>query len=209
MLLYTKTYISSSGPITGHLSLTFRVPDDVSLIGENTFGASDSKVRELKSKIYAVSAYPGVSTAVVLFADESEDLAESYLSVMPGHEPLGVVNGHRDPYHVIVPKPTVPSYHWVGQNIVTGPFGSLFAFFRAEIGIAAMWGNWMDFLGNLLVCRDATWEVWDTWPFWWLYVGYWSAIFMSSLWEERRWKICDVSEGKVIGDDSDQSGKVG
>jgi len=161
MLLYTGAYISSFGATTGHLSLTFRVPDSVSTIGENTFGVSGSQIQELMSKIYAVSAYPGVSTAVVLFSDESEGLAETYLSILPGHEPLGIANGHRDPYRVITPEPTVLSYYWVGQKLVSGVFGSLFALLRGQVGVRTLWRSWIDVAGILLVYKDATWEVWD------------------------------------------------
>ncbi|TVY83602.1 hypothetical protein LSUE1_G002042 [Lachnellula suecica] len=201
MLLYTKAFISSSEPMTAHLSLTFRVPESASLMGENTFGASDSQVKELMGKIYAISANPGVSPAIVLFADESEDLAEMYLSVLPSHEPLGIANGHRDSNHIIVPKPTVPTYYWVGQDIVAGIFLSLFAFLRGDIGLKGLRQSWTGTLGNLLGCRDATWELWDPWPFWWMYVGYWPAVFLSCLWEGRRWRECDVSEGRLIEDE--------
>jgi hypothetical protein len=204
MLLYTRTYISSLSSPTGHLSLTFRVPDSLSITGEETFGAPDSYT-ELMSKIYAVSAYPGVNTAVVLFSDESEDLAEMYLSILPGHEPLGIANGHRDPERVVTPKPTVENYYWVGQEIVGGIFGSLFAFLRGEVGFGALWTSWMDVLGNLVGCRDATFELWDPWPWWWLYAGYWPAVFLCCLWEARRWSGEDVSEGRLIGYDAEVS----
>lgn len=203
MLLYTRIYISSSGPITGHLSLKFRVPDSAALMGESLFGATDDKVRELTGTICAVSASPTVSPAIVLLSDESEDLAEAYLSVLPGHEPLGIASGHRDPYHIITPKPRVRSYYWVGEDIVSGIFGSLFAFLGWRIGIAKMWKNWMDVAADLVYCRDATWEVWDPWSFWWLYVGYWPAVFMGCLWEGRRWRECDFAEGKALDATSD------
>jgi hypothetical protein len=208
MLLYTRTYISSLSSPTGHLSLTFRVPDSLSITGEETFGAPDSYIVELMSKICAVSAYPGVNTAAVLFSDESEDLAEMYLSILPGHEPLGIANGHRDPERVVTPKPTVPSYYWVGQEVVGGVFGSLFTFLGGNMGLGELWKSWMDVLGNVVVCRDATWEVWDPWPWWWLYVGHWPTVLLGCLWEGRRWSGSDVSEGRLIGYEDAKASKL-
>ena len=105
MLLYTSTYAKKTGPgMTGHFSLDFLVEENMARRAEKAVGVSEVEVRALMDKIYPIECNPRAHTAVVLFADESEDLAEAYLSVLPDHEPKGISNGHRAEA-LVVPKP--------------------------------------------------------------------------------------------------------
>lgn len=203
LLLYTKTLInslsSSRRPIAGHLSLTFRVPAEISQTAEDSFGAPDSEVEEVMANIYAVSATPTISTAAILLSDESEDLAERYLSILQGHEPLGIANGHRDPYQLIVPKPNVPDYYSAGEQLAVGVLWTLWGFLSGRIELQEVWRRWGDVLGNLMLGRDTTWEMWDPWPFWWLYVVYWPLVHVGRIIEGIKWRGW-AGEEKSAGD---------
>lgn len=198
MLLYTRIYARKTGPsMTGHMSLDFLVSEDVAAAAERSVGAPETDVRALMNNIYPIECNPRVHTAAVLLEDVSEDLAEAYLSVLPDHEPKGVANGHRLE-NLIVHKPGVPGYYWVGHDLVTRILLPLLGFLRFEVGLGEMLGLWMEFVEHVLYWRDGTWEVWDPWPAWWLYVGYWPAMFLVMLLERRWWSRCNVSTTKIF-----------
>lgn len=182
LLIYTKTYISTSttSPKHGHLSITFRFPPPTSITSTTSPKSilPPSSTTSPLHQPHAISAYPGISTGILLFTAESEDLAEAYLSILPSPEPLGIANGHRDPSQIIIPKPSVRSRYWIGPEVVDAVFG--FCFFGVQ-GWGSWWCKLMDGMGRLVGGRDAVWEVWDPWPWWWLYVGYWPAVFVASV----------------------------
>lgn len=197
MLLYTSIYASATGPsMRGHFSLDFLVDEDVAREAERRFGVSEAEVKEVMGKLYPIECNPRANTAVVLFADESEDMADAYLSVLPDHEPKGISDGHRVE-GLIVPKPSVPGYYWVGHDLVTRVLLPLLGLLGFEMGVWAVLGCWGEFLEHLLYWRDGTYEVWDPWPAWWLYVGYWPGMFAVALWEGR-WCRCNVSTTKMF-----------
>jgi hypothetical protein len=197
MLLYTSIYAKATGPnMTGHLSIDFLIDESITQKADK-IGVSDSEIRELMDKIFPIECNPRPNTAVVLFADESEDLAEAYLSILPDHEPKGIKNGHRAEA-LIVPKPSVPGYYWIGHDLVTRVLIPLLAVLRWEMGLWQMLGMWMEFLEHVVYWRDGTYEVWDPWPAWWLYVVYWPGMFLISLWKGRWWSRCNVSTTKIF-----------
>ena len=197
MLLYTSIYAKNTGPnMTGHFSLDFLVDESVAQKADEV-GVSDSDIRDLMEKIYPIECNPRPNTAVVLFADEAEDVSEAYLSLLPDHEPKGISNGHRA-NALIVPKPFVPGYYWIGHDLVTRVLLPLLAVLRWEIDVWQMLGMWAEFLEHVLYWRDGTYEIWDPWPAWWLYVGYWPSMFIVSLWEGRWWSRCNVSTTKMF-----------
>jgi hypothetical protein len=186
-LLYTSIYAKNNTPtMTGHLSLDFLVCEDVARDAEKRVGVSNTEVRELMDKIYPIECNPCAHTAAVLLADVSEDLAEAYLSILPDHEPKGISNGHRAEA-LVVPKPGVPGYYWIGHDLVTRVLLPFLGLLRFEVGLREMLGLWGEFVEHVLYWRDGTWEVWDPWPTWWLYVGYWPAMFFVMLVERRWW----------------------
>jgi hypothetical protein len=199
MLLYTSIYAKKTGlSMTGHFSIDFVVDEDVAQRAENRTGVSDIEVKELMNKIYPIECNPRAHTAVVLFADEAEDLAEAYLSILPDHEPKGISNEHRAEA-LVVPKPGVPGYYWIGHDLVTRVLLPLVEFLRFEVGLVDMLSSWLECLEHVLYWRDGTFEIWDPWPALWLYVGYWPGMFLVSLWERRWWSRCNVSTTKMFG----------
>ena len=198
MLLFTAMYAKKTGSgMMGHFSVDFVVDEDVARSAERSFGASDAEVKELMTRIYPIECNPRAHTAVVLFADESEDLAEAYLSVLPDHEPKGIANGHRAEA-IVVPRPGVPGYYWIGHDLVARFALPLLRFLILQIGLVDMLSSWLECLEHILYWRDGTFEVWDPWPAFWLYVGYWPGMFLVSLWKRRWWSRCIVSTAQVL-----------
>ncbi len=199
MLAYTAMYAKKTGPkMTGHFSLDFLVEENIAREAESRVGVSDEEVRELMGKLYPIECNPRAHTAVVAFTDVAEDLADAYLSILLEHEPKGISNGHRTEA-LVVPKPGVPGYYWIGNDLVTKVILPLLGFLRFEIGARELVRNWTAFVEHVLFWRDGTWEAWDPWPFWWLYMGYWPGMFVVSLWERRWWSRCNVSTTKMFG----------
>lgn len=199
MLLYTTLYASRTGSsMTGHFSIDFLVESSVAEAAENEIGVSDTEVRKLMSQIYPIECNPRAHTAVVCLSDEAEDMSDAYLSILPDHEPKGISNGHRGEA-LVVPKPGVPGYYWIGHDLVTRVILPVLRFLTFEIGVMEMLGFWLEFAEHVIYWRDGTYEVWDPWPFWWSYVGYWPGMFVVSLWERKWWSRCNVSTQKIFG----------
>lgn len=198
MLQYTTLYAEKTGPeMTGHFSIDFLVEKQVATAAENKFGVSDAEVGELMSKIYPIECNPRAHTAVVSFADVSEDLSDAYLSILSDHEPKGISNGHRAE-GLVIPNPNTPPYYWIGHDLVTKVFLPILGFLRFETGLNGAVDQWTEFIEHVLYWRDGTWEVWDPWPWWWLYVGYWPGMFLMAVWERRWWSRCNVSTTKMF-----------
>ncbi|PVH82130.1 hypothetical protein DL98DRAFT_514193 [Cadophora sp. DSE1049] len=199
MLLYTTLYAKKTGNgMTGHFSIDFLVEEEVARVAETRMGVQESEVRDLMQKIYPIECNPRVHTAVVCLSDVCEDLAAAYLSILPDHEPKGISNGHKSDA-LVVPRPGVPGYYWIGHDLVTRVILPVLSVLRSEIGVRDMLRMWMEFVEHVLYWRDGTWEVWDPWPAWWLYVGYWPSMFLVSLWERKWWSRCNVSTNKMFG----------
>lgn len=193
MLLYTSIYVKKTGPtMNGHFSIDFLVDEKIARKAELKMGVSMLEVKELMSCIYPIECNPRPNTAGVLFADESEDLAEAYLSILPDHEPKGISNGHRGE-ELIVPRPDTPLYYWIGHDLVTLVLLPVLEFLRHRIGLFDIVESWVEFAEHVIYWRDGTFETWDPYPLCWLYLGYWPAMFLSSLWQGKEWNSVNVS----------------
>ncbi|KAG9238475.1 hypothetical protein BJ875DRAFT_367808 [Amylocarpus encephaloides] len=196
---YTMQYARKTTPsMTGHFSLDFLVPSNVARKAEQSFGASEQEIQALMRDLYPIECNPRAHTAVVLFSDESEDLAEAYLEYLPGKEPKGISNNHRDPCQIVVPRPSVPGYYWIHHDIPTLLLLPILRCLRRESSVEEVIDSWTTFAGHILFWRDGNWASWDPWPWWWSIVGYWPAMFAVSLWERRWWSRCNVSTGKLF-----------
>ncbi|KAG9241522.1 hypothetical protein BJ878DRAFT_520357 [Calycina marina] len=199
MLRYTTLYAQKmlvSG--AGHFSLDFLVDDQIARIAELKIGASPNEVRDLMSVIYPIECNPRPNTAGILFAEVSEDLAETYLSVLDEHEPKGVSTGHLSEDRVI-PSPNTPGYYWIGSDFITMVVIPILQFVRWKVTIWDVLENWLEFAEHLIYWHDGTFEVWDPWPAWWQYTGYWPAMFAISLWQSKWWSRCSVPLNKRYG----------
>lgn len=199
MLLYTTLYAQKTGNgMTGHFSIDFLVEESVAREAESKIGVPEEEVMALMQKLHPIECNPRVHTAVICLRDVSSDLASAYLSVLPDHEPKGISNGHKSEL-LIVPKPGSKGYYWIGHDLVALVLLPILRLLRLEIGVRDLLGMWLEFMEHVLYWRDGTWEVWDPWPAWWLYVGYWPGMFLVCLWERRWWSRCNVSTNKMFG----------
>lgn len=200
---YLRTYAERTGKeMTGHFSVDFLVEEHIAVAAQGKIaGVREDEVRALMGMLYPIECNPRANTAVVLFSDVSEDLAEVYLSVLVNHEPKGITNGNRRTNQVITPKPGVPGYYWVGHDFVTLVLLPVLALVRREMKLWGVMGNWVLFLQHVWGWRDGVWEVWDPCPFWWMYIGYWPAKLATAIRKGRGgwWGRINLATGKVFG----------
>jgi hypothetical protein len=199
MLLYTSIYAKKMGnSMTGHFSLDFLVNGEIARVAELKVGVSAQEVKDLMNVIYPIECNPRPNTANILFADVSENLAETYLSVLFAQEPKGVLNGHSIDT-LVVPKPSTPGYYWIGHDLVVMVLVPLLRFLAFRSTFFSMLEEWLEFAEHIVYWRDGTYEIWDPWPAWWLYVGYWPLMFFMSLVGRKWWSQCSIPLNKKIG----------
>jgi hypothetical protein len=186
MLTFTQIYAEKTGSsMTGHFSVDFLLDD------------GNAQEKDVVQKIYAIECNPRAHTAVVLFADESEDLAEAYLSVLTDHSaPVPSDDQHGKPT-IVVPS-TTTGYYWIGHDLVTLVILPFWGFARRKIDILTFLASWVEFVEHVLFWRDGTFEVWDPWPAWVLYCVYWPGMFVIALLTKSWWSRCNVSTTKMF-----------
>ncbi|KAN0112507.1 hypothetical protein V8E51_005458 [Hyaloscypha variabilis] len=173
-LQYTEIYAEKMGEeFTGHFSIDFLVEEDVG-------NGKGRNVDELMNKIFPIECNPRAHTAAVLFAEKSEEVTEAYLSLLDEGQ-SGTLG-----------------YYWIGHDLVTRVLLPILDFLRGKIGMAMVLGDWIEFLNHLLFWKDGTYEIWDPWPMWWLYVVYWPGMFWISILERNWWSRCNVSTTKLF-----------
>ncbi|RAL65650.1 hypothetical protein DID88_005321 [Monilinia fructigena] len=198
MLHYTTLYIqktSSSPPITGHFSLDFLVDEKVAERAERILDVSNRQIENLQKELFPIECNPRAHTAVVLLNETAEDMAEAYLTLLPNYD--GTIST-RD---LIVPNPkkTNTGYYWIGHDFVTKVLLPVLEVVRFKKGIRHLLSEWIEFGKHVLLWKDGTYEMWDPWPAWWLYVVLLPGTFWVSIWEGRWWSRCNVSTGKFFG----------
>lgn len=198
MLLYTALFVQrTDSTMTGHLSFDFLVPEDVASKVECQMDASESEIKALMERIFAVACDPKAHTAVVAFTDVSDELAEAYLGLLPTHESHGLLNGYKEA-PVVMPKPRAKGYYWIGHDVATKVLLPLLKVLTMETSVTDCVKTWMEFERHASSWREATYEVWDPWPTWWMYVGYWPLVLLMRVWERRWWSRIDLATGEIF-----------
>ncbi|KAI6781926.1 uncharacterized protein J7T54_005136 [Emericellopsis cladophorae] len=169
MLEFTEKLAASLGEtFTGHASFDFLV-----------------KAGEDKGEVvvYPIECNPRVHTAVVLFNDTPELVAE-YLSVLHDTPSRGPPIVPRHPH----------KYYWLGQETVER---LLYPLYRDFPALPHKTPEFRSFVEHVQHWKDGTFETWDPWPWWWLYHVYWPVQFARYLvWG--RWHKVNVSTGKAF-----------
>lgn len=187
MLEYMQTYAKKSGPsMTGHFSIDFLLDE-----------TDDAPDKDLMQRIYPIECNPRAHTAVVLFANESEDLAEAYLSLLPDNSPPAPPTNLLSKPGIVTPSMTTGCY-WIGHDLVTLVMLPFWEFASRKIDLWTFLASWVEFVEHVMLWRDGTFEVWDPWPAWWLYCGYWPGMFLVALMTRRWWSRCNVSTTKMF-----------
>lgn len=169
LLEFTRIYINSleDGYITGQVSFDIMVKRSVETNAEPI--------------LYPIECNPRTHTAIVLFRNISEALADSYLDSLKdfGKE-------------VCIPDPTTTdSFYWIGHDVIT-------LLLLPLLNLSGILGGLREFTLHFFFWRDATFEFWDPLPFLFLYHVYWPGLFLRSLLTGRRWSRVNVSTGRVF-----------
>lgn len=195
MLNFTKAFISKAASnYTGHLSFTFLVEEKATESG-------------FEQKILPTECTPTVNTAIVLFSQTrgSVDLVRSYMTALPqSAEGINGYSGLTHPAHapgdIVFPHPTAPGAYFSGhelRTLVLYPFIRLLTF---RMGLLQFVQHCVTFLNHLLFWREATYEVWDPLPWFWLYQVYLPLQFLACMLTGRKWSWIDVSTSKILYD---------
>ncbi|RDA82971.1 hypothetical protein CP532_4466 [Ophiocordyceps camponoti-leonardi (nom. inval.)] len=125
-------------------------------------------------ELYPIECNPRAHTAIVLFNDTPQ-MVDEYLTVLEpdsadGEEELSPNSPQR--------------YYWIGQDFVEKAIDSPS---RSKLA---------SFIHDVRHSKDGTFEVWDPWPWWWLYHVYWPLQFITLLVRGERWSRINVSTGK-------------
>lgn len=185
-LQYTQIYAEKMGnDFTGHFSIDF-------LVDEKVEGDCDKgvEVDELMTRVWPIECNPRAHTANVLFADCSEDLADAYLRVLGEDE--------SNDGSIVIPAQSTPAYYWVGHDIITRSILPILNLMLLQQGLSDLLKSWNELMVRLLSWKDGTFEIWDPWPFWALYVLYWPGMFLTSLLTGNWWSRCNVSTTKMF-----------
>lgn len=188
MQSYTQKYVSKLGNATGHFSIDFML---------DTSGPRARYERDWEGsgRLYPIECNPRAHTAVVLFEGSENAMVDGYLRAL---DERAFPEGERE-VEAVVPTPAHARY-WIGHDLLTLVIMPVLSL--ATLGTSPMEvvRNWLTF-GKRLVSprwRDGTFEVWDPWPFWWLYVVYWPGRCVMAIWNQEWWSRANVSTGKMF-----------
>ena len=176
MQKYTEIYAEKMGCVTGHFSLDF-------ILDKDALGL------DLLKRLYPIECNPRAHTAVVLLEHESEAMVEAYLSVLKDD-----VSGHRS---IVIPLVNT-GYYWIGHDLTTLVVVPLLSLLSLRSDLATCFREWRSFLNHFCNWKDGSYEVWDPWPFWWLYIIYWPGMFLSVVFTRKWWSRCNVSTTKIF-----------
>ncbi|CAI6097317.1 unnamed protein product [Clonostachys chloroleuca] len=179
MLGFTERVAAAGGAdFTGHVSFDFLVkPRHVE---------RESSKDILDVDLFAIECNPRVHTAVLLFNDTPEVVDEFFT--------FDIDEKPRPPVFPRDPK----RYYWVGQDLVQRVIFPLYQFFFLwTLTFTQLRQSLTQFAQRLLFWKDGIFEVWDPWPWWWLYHVYWPVQFLKFL-VKGRWFNINVSTGKAF-----------
>ena len=185
MRRYTQEFVGRHPPgMTGHLNFVFLVQEKVSEKG-------------LKLALQALKCDSRVHTAVMLYSNRSQDLAEAYLSALRTSR----MNGNDEEKHflldhedlqdasdaelefvnqtILTPVVFPSKYNWVAHDIVT--------LLLRPFPISAYFKNLTTLLQHLMFWKDAIFVSWDPLPWWWFNQVYWPWVLLTSIWTGSMW----------------------
>ncbi len=191
MLRFTERYVGRMGEVTGHISVDFML--------DTTLARTDD-VHELKRRLYPIECNPRAHTAVVLFEGAETEMVDGYLSVLEDKERRDSTSASSPPAqgsNITIPSPR-HTYYWIGHDLLTLIILPLLSFLTLNLSLTDfLCGAWV-FRNHLLYQKDGTFEIWDPWPFWWLYIICWPALFVEAIWHWNWWSRCNVSTMKMF-----------
>ncbi|KAF7869818.1 hypothetical protein EAF04_004602 [Stromatinia cepivora] len=207
MLYYTTLYVqktSSTSPITGHFSLDFLINEHIAEKAERDLAPSDVEIEKLQKELFPIECNPRAHTAVVLLNDKAEDMANAYMKLLPDNstnENRSSSEHFTTSQELIVPSldAVKSGYYWIGHDLLTKILLPALGFLKFQRSIGSLMGEWLEFSEHILLWKDGTYEIWDPWPAWCLYVLFLPGCFWVCIWEGKWWSRCNVSTGKFFG----------
>ena len=183
MYKFTEAFASrSDGGITGHLSFDFLLEESATEQG-------------IEGILRPIECNPRAHTAVVLFRGKSAEMAKAYEDALQPE-----VNGITESYEPATVTPIEPpGFYWIGHDLVTLLLDPLFRLLTREMTLTAFLRNCLTLLEHLLFWKEATFEVWDPLPWWWLYHVYWPGRFLLCILQRKKWDRINVSTTKMFG----------
>jgi hypothetical protein len=192
MLKYTQDYATAMGKdMTGHFSLDF-------LVAENPNSTNAEDKEDLAHRIYPIECNPRAHTAVILFRANSSEMVTRYLHALSPHS-------HEPP--VLFPTITTTPIYFLPHDLVNRLLLPLFLRLTPSPhqntpsqrkNLTSLHRSLTELVDHILHWRDGHFELWDPWPFWWLYCVYWPCWFAFSLVMGRWWSRCNVGTGKMF-----------
>lgn len=216
MLYYTTNYLykssSSSSPITGHFSLDFLIHEQIAQKASRNLAPSDAEIQILQRELFPIECNPRVHTAVILFSDKLEEMANTYINLLSTSNSNSSLNTNTNKNTSSTQHPPttqeiiLPSlhaihkgYYWIGHDILTKFLLPICECITFQRGIHSLKREMMEFFNHISSWREGTYEIWDPWPAWCLYVVFLPGCLAVCIWERRWWSRCNVSTGKFFG----------
>ena len=178
MLAFTQRQAAAGGAhFNGHMSFDFLARGD----------GGDGLA------VLPIECNPRVHTAVVLFS-ETPELVDEYTDAL--WSTASVTHSSGEPLRPRSPRPC----YWVGQDLVE------LVLYPAYLAATRPWrfsrlvqlgASVKEFWWHVFRWWDVTFEVWDPWPWWWMYHVYWPAQFLRYM-VHGRWSKINVSTAKAF-----------
>ena len=206
--LFTRNFAAKAGVgFTGHLSFDFIVEEKL----------VDGMIQK---KIYPIECNPRTHTAVVLFSGVkgSQDMVDGYLGVFKesndtvmdvtrkalgrplanhnvDHPDEGSVDKIEDVPH---PEEAYPGHYWIGNDVVTLLLLPLYRLMTWKLDWRTCLEQIATFFNHAVFWKDATYELWDPLPWWFLYHVYWPGQFLACAVTGKRWSRVNVSTKRIL-----------
>lgn len=113
------------------------------------------------------------------------NLTKAYLSALEPSIKTPTLPDITDPATIVAADNAVlHGCYWVGQDLlflVLCPFWHLVSL---KLDLKAFFKGVVLFFEHVFFEKEATYELWDPWPFWWLYHVYWPSRFLMMIWRQ-------------------------
>ncbi|KAI5791341.1 hypothetical protein FPQ18DRAFT_335973 [Pyronema domesticum] len=198
MLAFVRKLVKTleGGQLTGQLSFDFLIDP------------MEAKKKPESVKLFPIECNPRTHTAVILFKDQPQQLANAHLKLLEkdDHAPkdgkiAGVPAKETDIIGVAAPhvdRFTKKDYYWIGHDLVTDVAIPVSDFLMMKIGVYECLRQVSWYAVKVLTWKDATFEFWDPLPWFWLYHVYYPWMFVTSLLTGKRWSRVNTSTTRVF-----------
>lgn len=227
MLRFTEEFGKrNGGTMTGHLSFDFLIHEDISASEmsiemkllpiecnprAHTAVVLFQNQEEALSRAYLEALTQQVNGSRGQHDGADEDTRDDFdmAPVTPTKSPMIHANGYtsspspppQQPFKSSAPvfPSNPPRCYWLAHDLVTLLLTPLLSLFYSRITISEYLRGCNTFIEHLLLWKDASFELWDPLPAWWLYHIYWPGQFLAEVLGGRKWSRVNVSTGKIFG----------